>query len=251
MSKDHIKEESSEEIQSKITIRNRFKKMSKVDKLILGVAILFFLAGAVLLVWQPVENYFREQKMLELLDAIEEGEPTFIVDRDAFVVPGEGFETFGEETQNTSEIEDETILLPEDVVLTAIGTMRIDEIDLFLPVLDSAKIVPLRYGAGMLEGTALPGQEGNCVILGHRMKAYGSLFNRLAEISIGDTIVISTIDKEKYTYVVDKIIMKLKPSELTDYIDITSGNGIQMTLVTCTPTGVGSHRLIIVAHLEE
>lgn len=251
MPKDHNKEDTSGEIHSKISIRNRFKKMSTADRLILGAAILFFIAGVVLFVWSPVENYFREKKMSELIELIEEGEPTFIVDRDAFVVPGEGFETFGEEVLETSSTEDEPIQLPEDVVLTAIGTLRIDEIDLYLPVLDRATLVPLRYGAGMLKGTALPGEEGNCVLLGHRMKAYGSLFNRLGEISIGDTIVFTTIDKVKYTFIVDKILMKLDPSDLEDYIDIDSGDGIQLTLVTCTPTGVGSHRLVIVAHLEE
>jgi LPXTG-site transpeptidase (sortase) family protein len=236
---------------SKKKVLGIMRTYTTTDKILLWAAILLFIAGAVILAWSPIQNYLREQKTSVLLEGIEEGNPTLIVDRDALPIPGEGYETFEAPTADPVQTAEETVTLPENVVLTALGTIRIDEIDLFLPLLDSATVVPLRYGAGMLKGTALPGEEGNCVVLGHRMKAYGSLFNRLDEISIGDTIIIKTIDKTEYKYVVDVIIMKLDPSDLEDYIDISSGTGTQLTLITCTPTGVGSHRIIIIAHLQE
>ena len=97
----------------------------------------------------------------------------------------------------------------------------------------------------------MPGQEGNFVVLGHRMKTYGLLFNRLGEVVLDDEIVITMLDGTVYTYVVDNIIPALDPAELSDYIGIDSGTGKQITLVTCTPTGVGSHRIIIIGHLRE
>lgn len=241
---------------SKKTIREIIQKNTTLRRVLLGAGITFFVIGVTILAWRPVQDYMREQKMSELLEGIEEGIPTMIVERDAFSIPGEGYETFEavpaeKATAVSIETAMETAALPDDVVLTALGTITIDEIDLFLPLLDDATVVPLRYGAGMLKGTAFPGEEGNCVVLGHRMKAYGSLFNRLGEMSIDDSIVIQNMDQIKFTYVVDVIIMKLDPSDLADYIDISSGSGKQLTLITCTPTGVGSHRLIIIAHLQE
>jgi len=45
------------------------------------------------------------------------------------------------------------------------------------------------------------------------------------------------------------VIPKLDPSELGNYVKIDSGTGKQITLVTCTPTGVGSHRIIVIGHM--
>ena len=89
------------------------------------------------------------------------------------------------------------------------------------------------------------------VILGHRMRAAGKLFHALGDVKIGDTIEISGIDGNKYTYKVDTIYEAVEPSDLDKYIDIDDGTGKQVTLVTCTPLGVATHRLLIVGHLVE
>lgn len=87
--------------------------------------------------------------------------------------------------------------------------------------------------------------------MGHRMKAYGSLFNRLGEMKLGDEIKIIVEDGTSYIYVVDEILEKLNPSELPTVIEPDIDDGKRVTLVTCTPTGVGSHRLIVIGHLAE
>lgn len=235
--------------------RKAKRKFTRGDKWLLWAAILLFICALAVFAWRPVENYFREQKTATLIKGIEKGNPTIVVDRYAWAIPGEGYETIPATSANPSANPSETVIpkvdLPKDVVLTAVGTIQMDKIDLNLPLLDSALIVPLRYGAGILEGTALPGEDGNCVVLGHRMKAYGKLFNRLGEMSIGDSIVITRMDGTVYTYIVDTIIPKLDPTYLKDYIGKDAGTGKQLTLITCTPTGVGTHRLIIIAHLQE
>jgi len=238
------------------TIRKR-KRYSTFNRFLLVLSVLLFAAAIVLILWNPVVNYLRSQKTDSFMSQIEEGNATIIVDANALAVSGEEYETFvtiltdSEEGELYSEIVPTTVPLelPEDVVLTALGRIYIEKIDLNIPLLDDAGVVPLRYGAGMLEKTALPGEEGNLVVLGHRMKAYGSLFNRLDEVAVGDSVVITTLDGNEYTYVVDLVIPKLDPSELIDYIKIDSGSGKQLTLVTCTPTGIGSHRIIVIAHM--
>lgn len=241
---------------NKGNIRKR-KRYSSFNRFLLVLSILLFAAAIVLILWNPVVNYLRSQKTDSFMSQIEEGNATIIVDANALAVSGEEYETFetilavSADGETLTEIAPTTVPLelPEDVVLTALGRISIEKIDLNIPLLDDADVIPLRYGAGMLADTALPGEEGNFVVLGHRMKAYGSLFNRLDEVAVGDSVVITTLDGNEYTYIVDLVIPKLDPSELIDYIKIDSGSGKQLTLVTCTPTGVGSHRIIVIAHM--
>lgn len=232
------------------------KPFTALDRILIIAAILLFLAAAVLFAWDPVKNYLRLQKTTAIVSQIQEGQATIIVKSDALPISGEGYEEIIDPAATTVEASapqntTTPTPLPEDVVLTALGTIKIDKINLNLPLLDDAGVVPLRYGAGMLAGTAMPGEDGNCVILGHRMKAYGSLFNRLGEMAVGDSVLITTLDGTQYEYLVDEIIPKLDPANLGDYIDKSDGTGKQLTLVTCTPTGVGSHRLLVIGHLKE
>ncbi len=241
------------------TVRKRRKPL--FDKLLIVAIILLLAASAVLFAWEPVQTYFRDKKTSEIIDGIKTGEATIIVNRNDLAVNGEEEEFFDEyESFPTAPtvsgmVMDAPTLTPteapvdENVVLTSLGTITIDKIDLLLPLLDSAEKVPLRYGAGMLEDTAMPGTEGNCVVLGHRMKTRGKLFNRLNEVAVGDNIVITMLDGTAYTYTVDNVIPELDPADLPNYIGINSGTGKQLTLVTCTPVGVGSHRIIIIAHM--
>ena len=237
--------------------RRARKSFSRVEKGIVIAIVLLLLGAAVLFLWEPVKNRLRENETRAIVNKIVTGEQTIVVRSDALAVNGEGYEAFADPEEAFVTAASESILvptlepLPEDVVLTAIGTISIEKVDLYLPLLDGAGVVPLRYGAGRLEGTALPGEEGNCVILGHRMKDFGSLFNRLDEVSIGDVIKISNMENQEMTFLVDELYPMLDPGELGGYISIDSGSGKQITLITCTPTGIGSHRIVIIAHLQE
>jgi LPXTG-site transpeptidase (sortase) family protein len=265
-------ESDRDELKSE-TEKIKKKRFDLADKIILTIAILLLLGSAVLLLWNPVQNYLRTQKTNELVAGIEQGNVTAVVDPDALQVNGEDIETFvttaeptattgnaSMSTETTVSASETTAAAPvtpkptkydpaEKLTLTALGTIEIDKINLLIPLWNDAGIVPLRYGAGKLASSALPGQDGNCVILGHRMKAYGSLFNRLDEVAIGDSIVIKTVDGTEYTYIVDNVIPALDPVELLNYVQIDSGVGKQITLVTCTPVGVGTSRIIVIGHM--
>ena len=89
------------------------------------------------------------------------------------------------------------------------------------------------------------------VVLGHRMRAEGKLFNRLGDVKLDDLIIITTIEGQTYTYKVDTIHEMVAPEDLDLYVDIDDGEGTQITLVTCTPLGVATHRLLIIGHLVE
>jgi len=134
----------------------------------------------------------------------------------------------------------------DSYTLHSCGVISIPSIDCLLPLWDGAGSVELRYGAGKVPNGAFPGYTGNLVILGHRMKKYGSLFNRLGEVGIDDMIRIET-ESGAYTYMVDTILT-IDPSELSFYMQ-NEGDACRITLITCTPVGTGTDRLLILGHL--
>ncbi|MBO4928179.1 MAG: class D sortase [Clostridiales bacterium] len=139
----------------------------------------------------------------------------------------------------------------EEYELVSYGTIHIPSIDCELPLWDKAGTIELRYGVGRMPLSAEAGKPGNLVIFGHRMRAYGSIFNRLGEVAIGDTIEILH-EGSTFTYTVDQI-ETIEPSQLSYYIQLENdgeGKACRITLVTCTPTGIGSHRLLVIGHLS-
>ena len=132
-------------------------------------------------------------------------------------------------------------------VLTSCGTIQIPSISCSLPVWEGAGKIEMRYGAGHMPCSVLPGMNGNCVIYGHRMRAYGSMFNRLGEVKKGDVISLSS-EERSYAYIVDQIEV-IAPSLLSSYIN-AEDEVPRVTLITCTPTGVATHRLIVIGHLQ-
>ena len=206
---------------------------------------------------RTVENE-REDRIGQMAEEIREGAETFLVDVDALPVSGEEEEAFGY-TDRTIVSEAEESEAASSVgssssgnstyTLTSYGTISIPSIDLELPVWDGAGIVELRYGAGRMPLSCEAGCQGNLVIFGHRMRRYGSIFNRLGEVAIGDSITI-TRNGSSYTYVVDEIIT-IEPSELSYYIGMQGeGDACAITLITCTPIGVGTQRLLVIGHLQ-
>lgn len=123
------------------------------------------------------------------------------------------------------------------------GFLEIPVIRLSLPVFHGTSEAVLRTGAGHIEGTSLPvGGEGtHCALSGHRGLVSADLFTNLDKIAEGDLFMLRILG-ETLTYKVDKISIVLPndtelllPEEGMDYC----------TLVTCTPYGINSHRLLI------
>ena len=135
--------------------------------ILLSVAFICLVVGVILLLMDPIKDMKRQKVTDDMYESIvEASQTTFVVKSSGNEVSGEEFEYYyGEEYEEGGAADYKTIVaeLPEEVVLTALGTIRIPSIDVDIPLWDDATIVSLRYGAGRLKGTADPGQEGNAL----------------------------------------------------------------------------------------
>ncbi len=131
-----------------------------------------------------------------------------------------------------------------DITGTGImGYITIDRINVQLPIYHGTEGNVLASGAGHLEGTTLPigGESRHSVISAHRGLPSSRLFTDLDKLEVGDIFTINVLDRT-YTYEVDNISIVL-PTELEN-IYIVDGEDY-CTLMTCTPYGVNTHRLLV------
>lgn len=136
----------------------------------------------------------------------------------------------------------------EPKIITGYGLISIPSIELEMAVVQGADNYSLRAAAGWLPESAEMGNAGNCVIFGHRMVEYGRHFNRLDELDKGDKITLYNASGESFTYTVTGK-ETIEPSALMATL-AEHNEGFCLTLVTCTPTGIGSHRLLVYAVLD-
>lgn len=137
-----------------------------------------------------------------------------------------------------------------DVTGTGImGYIDIPKIRVSLPIYHGTDEAVLQIAIGHLEGSSLPvgGGSSHCVISGHRGLPSAKLFTDLDEMETGDRFLLHVLD-ETLTYEVDQIRIVV-PDDMEN-LAIEKGKDY-CTLVTCTPYGVNSHRLLVRGHRVE
>lgn len=124
-----------------------------------------------------------------------------------------------------------------------IGYISIDKIGVELPIYHGTSSAVLSVAAGHLEGSSLPvgGNSTHSAISAHRGLPSAKLFTNLDKIDVGDTFLITVLDRV-LTYEVDSVLI-VNPNELdTLYV---SEDEDHCTLITCTPYGINTHRLLV------
>jgi len=131
------------------------------------------------------------------------------------------------------------------VVPKPIGIIKIPKINLKLPIMSGATAGNMKIGAAWMKQTSTLGENGNAAIAAHRSYTRGRFFNRLDEMALGDQITIIKDGKE-LLYTVYNIVV-VEPTD----VSVLRGNKSEsvITLITCTPIKVASHRLIVQAKL--
>ncbi len=129
------------------------------------------------------------------------------------------------------------------------GYIDIPKINVHLPIYQGTGEKALQSGAGFWIGTSLPtgGPSTHCVITAHNGLVKAKMFTDLDQLEEGDTFTLSVLDRVM-TYEMDQILVTL-PDEM-EPLQIVPGEDL-VTLYTCTPYGVNTHRLLVRGHRIE
>lgn len=230
------------------------KKASKKNRITAILLVAVLLAGLSLLLYPLISNYWnsihQSQAIAAYMDDVSE------LDDSAYVALWEEAQDY-----NTSLLDDENRFFPDEEEqqqyehLLSIsndgimGYIEIPSIDVTLPIYHGTSEEVLQVAIGHIEGSSLPigGPSTHCVISGHRGLPSSRLFTDIDRLSEGDIFTLLVLD-EALTYEVDQIRI-VEPDD-TSLLEIEEGEDL-CTLVTCTPYGVNSHRLLVRGHRVE
>lgn len=216
--------------------------------------VLFLIAGVSLLLYPTFSDYWNsfhqsqaissyaekvanlnEEKYAEIWSSAEEYNRTLLERSNIF--------SLTEEQKDTYE------KLLDVTGLGIMGYIEIPEIDCSLPIYHGTEESALQIAVGHIEWSSLPvgGESSHCVLSGHRGLPSARLFTDLDKLEEGDIFILRVLD-EVLTYEVDQILI-VEPQE-TEALQIVEGEDL-CTLVTCTPYGINTHRLLVRGHRVE
>ena len=229
-------------------------KASKKNRIIVILLVAVLLAGLSLLLYPLVADYWNSMHQSQAIatymddvtklddstyDALWEEAQSYNA---SLLENGNRFFPDAEEQQYYGQL----LNISENGIM---GYIEIPSIDVTLPIYHGTSEEVLQTAIGHIEGSSLPigGPSTHCVISGHRGLPSARLFTDIDQLSEGDTFTLLVLD-ETLTYEVDQIRI-VEPDD-TSLLTIEEGQDL-CTLVTCTPYGVNSHRLLVRGHRVE
>lgn len=218
------------------------------------VLLLVFLIGLSLLLYPTLSDYWNSfhqtQAIAGYAEAVSEMDETSY---EQILAEAQSYnETLRSNNHRYHPTEEETAQYENLLNISGNGIMgyiEIPAIGVSLPIYHGVEDTVLQIAIGHIEGSSLPvgGPGTHCVVSGHRGLPSAKLFTDLDKLAVGDTFLLRVLD-EVLTYEVDQIHI-VKPHEV-DLLEIEEGQDL-CTLVTCTPYGVNSHRLLVRGHRIE
>ena len=222
----------------------------------ISTIILFitFITGLSLLLYPTVSNYWNAQHQTqavvdytERIEKMDDSEKLAEIDRavsynSVLVDNGRRFSPNKEE----KEIYNSILSVDDNGMM---GYITIPELCLKLAIYHGVDESVLQVGIGHIEGSSLPvgGESTHCVLSGHRGLPSAKLFTDIDKLVIGDVFMLHVYD-ELLTYEVDQILIV----EPEDYSALAiEEDKDYCTLVTCTPYGINTHRLLVRGHRIE
>ena len=213
--------------------------------------VLILLTGLSLLLYPTVSDYWNSFHQTRAIATYAEN--VAIMDQDQYDetwVAAQAYNASLAERDNafllSDEQKEEYTRLLDVSGLGIMGYIEIPEIDVSLPVYHGTEESVLQIAVGHLDWTSLPvgGESTHCVLSGHRGMPSAKLFTNLDKLQAGDIFLLRVLD-EVLTYEVDQILI-VEPQE-TGALRIEKGKDY-CTLVTCTPYGINTHRLLVRGH---
>ncbi len=218
------------------------------------ILILIFLAGLSLLLYPTVSDYWNSLHQSRAI--AEYAKQVADLDQDTYEQLWADAQSYNQTLlgkANRYEMTDEEREEYESLLNVSgngiIGYIEIPLIGCSLPIYHGTDESVLQIAVGHIEGTSLPvgGEGSHCVLSGHRGLPSARLFTNLDEMEEGDDFILRILD-ETLTYEVDQILI-VEPYD-TDALSIEPGKDY-CTLVTCTPYGINTHRLLVRGHRVE
>lgn len=226
-------------------------------KILLCAAILVLLASTVLLFYPLISSSYNArhqsdirvefQAAVERMDKSSLEEARAAAERyNAALVPGVRDGGDREEAFSNQALEAASEGYGDLLNLTGSGVMGyvvIPKIHVDLPICHGTADLTLENGVGHLLGTSLPvgGESTHCVLTGHSGMSSSRMFSDLGDLAVGDVFYLDVLGTRQ-AYQVDQILTVLP--EDTSSLTIFPGEDL-CTLVTCTPFGVNTHRLLV------
>lgn len=216
--------------------------------------VFILLAGVVLLLYPPVSDYWNSFHQSQVIANYAEEIHNIDDDRyDELINSAQAYNETLLSRTNEYLLNDEQKEQYESLLnvsgVGAMGYIEIPSIGCTLPIYHGTSNAVLQIAVGHLEWTSLPvgGENTHCVLSGHRGLPSAKLFTDLDKMVVGDLFMLRILD-EILTYEVDQILI-VEPHE-TDALLIEPEKDY-CTLVTCTPYGVNTHRLLVRGHRVE
>ncbi|MCQ2462121.1 MAG: class C sortase [Clostridia bacterium] len=228
--------------------------MKKKGKLSTVLLIIILVAGLALLIYPSAANYWNSIHQTKAITSYVEDLSS--MDKKDFDAIWKKVDAYNKNIRKRGNIfiqspaeavEYEKLL---DISGTGImGYIDIPCIEVSLPIYHTTKDSVLQVAAGHLEWTSLPagGRGTHCALSGHRGLPSAKLFTNLDKIVVGDIFNLNVLDRT-LTYEVDQILI-VKPDE-SDELFIRDGKDY-CTLITCTPYGINTHRILVRGHRIE
>ena len=208
------------------------------------VMIVIFICGLSLFLYPTVSDLYNDYLNKKLIGEYQELFSD--IDEETYKKAKQDAEAYNENLHNADKLQ-ELGLTYENVLNVAnngiMGYIEIPKISVSLVIYHSIDEDLLQNGIGHMEGTALPigGGSTHAVLAGHTGLPSAKLLTNLDHLKLGDTFTIHVLD-ETLVYQIDDISV-VEPHEVSK-INVVSGKDY-VTLVTCTPYGVNSHRLLV------
>lgn len=221
--------------------------MKKTDKLKFRFAVLMILTGLLIFSYPFISNAVANrnasvavQQYNETVESLEQ-EQIDAIKAAAQAYNDQIKSIVNKNAQGEGEVHTSYIDLVQ--LGEAIGYIVIPKIDINLPVYEGTGDDVLAHGIGHLLETSYPlgGESTHSALSGHRGLAEAELFTNLDKLTIGDRFYLHILD-EVLAYQCDQVLV-VEPHEV-EALDIVEGEDL-CTLITCTPIGINSHRLLV------
>ena len=218
------------------------------------ILVVVLIAGLSLLLYPGISDYWNSfHSSVAIADYSESVAQISEEEYDKYLADARSYNSMLASRENSFHL-DEQMKQQYNKLLDITGTgimgyIEIPSIKVSIPVYHGTSEATLQVAIGHLEWSSLPvgGENTHCVVSGHRGLPSARLFTDLDKLAVGDVFMLSVLN-DIYTYEVDQILI-VEPQEM-DSLEIIE-NGDYCTLVTCTPYGINSHRLLVRGHRIE